>query len=327
MPQAAVTTHTVFPVSQTATAITNFLLEHFADIVQFNIALKNYSYLKVGGTAAYFLKPQTPAQLAACVVQLRAEQLPYAILGRGTNTLINDGQLNTVIIHPSPTMSAEVFPHQHKITCPAGMLLIKAISLALQHQLGGMEFAAGIPGSIGGAVRMNAGTKLGCVKDYLISAEVLRQGSGRQIVPAAALALTYRASNLQTSEVVLSATFKLTPLSAAATRASKQNVLSQLQSRRRTQPLGSASLGSTFKNPPPKPAGGPPRHAAALIEAAGLKGAKRGGIHISTLHANFIINDGTGTASDARALIDHIIQTVAVRQGVSLELEIKLLGW
>ncbi|BBM89964.1 UDP-N-acetylenolpyruvoylglucosamine reductase [Spirochaetota bacterium] len=342
------------------------LKEKFADNIAFDIPLKQKSYLKIGGHAKYFLTLTEAEAIKDAIGYLREQGLEYFILGKGTNTLIKEGPLNPIIIQLARTTKPTIDLEKNEITYPAGILLMQAIKIALQHRLGGMEFGIGIPGSIGGAVKMNAGTYLGEVKDVLKKAFVIRHStspSTNHLAPASqppnltplssssppsvtsqnhtriteedaiSLGLEYRSSNLKSSEIVLAAKFALSPLSEAECKLRKKTVLTTLAKRKQTQPLAANSLGSTFKNPSQNLTGraavpnSEKLFAARLIEAANLKGVRCGGMSVSTQHANFIINDGSATATDALRLLELIETTVYKKFGIRLEREITLLGW
>jgi len=275
--------------------------------------------IRVGGAADLLVRPADPDDLAALLRGVRALGVPLAVLGGGANTLVADRGLRGVVVR----LPAEWGPAEMETADAAtGRLVLPAgapISRLMQrgHALGltGAEFLAGIPGTLGGATAMNAGTRQGELKDVLTRVELCTaEGSG--FVPASALGLGYRRSALPPGAVVTRVEVRLRPGDVTASRAVME---ADLARRRATQPLGQPTWGSTFANPPG-------RFAGQLIEAVGLKGHRVGGAMWSDLHANFLVNLGNATAADLLALVRLARRRVAERFGVVLEPEVRLLG-
>lgn len=286
--------------------------------IQENVSLRNLSYLKTGGYSDYFITINQENQLEEIIHFLKENQLPYLVLGRATNIIIKEGRIKTVILYPQFSN----YYQQDKIGelwLSASLPLIRGLKIAHDHKLKGLEFVMGIPGSVGGAVVMNAGVKNGDVKQVLKKIKIYRDGKIR-IIPASSLDLKYRSSNIIKGEVVINACFNLEKVSKEEIDELKKYTLQQLALRKKSQPLKQPSIGSTFKNPLPNFAG-------ELIEKAQLKGMRQGGISVSKQHANFIVNDGSGTSDQALELIERIKEEVYQKTGIALELEVKKFGY
>ena len=277
--------------------------------------MSRHTTFKVGGPAHYFVEP-SDAETAVSVLELcRREGVDCAVVGRGSNLLVGDKGYRGVIIH-----LGEKFSHWHAdgnvITADAGITLGALAAAACSLSLGGMEFAAGIPGTLGGALLMNAGAYGGEMKDIVTEVLVYRDGETVWI-PSEEMAFRYRGSAAADNGwLILGGRLKLTPADPAAIRARMDELM---QARRDKQPLEYPSAGSTFKRPEGYFAG-------KLIEDSGLKGYAVGGAQVSEKHAGFVINRGGATAADIDALCRHIIRTVEDRFGVTLEPEVRRLG-
>lgn len=274
-----------------------------------------HTTFRVGGPADYFVMPKTSKQVAALVKTCKETNTPYYILGNGSNLLIGDKGYRGVIIQLYRNFN-DVTKDGCRITAQAGALLSKVAQVALAGSLTGFEFAAGIPGTIGGACVMNAGAYGGEMKNVLDSVQLLMDDKIITL-PADALALGYRTSAIcKKNAVVLSATICLASGKEA-------DILSQMQllaqQRREKQPLEYGSAGSTFK----RPAG---YFAGKLIQDAGLRGYSIGGAQISEKHCGFVINKNHATALDIKNLITHVQNEVKKQFNVSLETEVKFLG-
>lgn len=280
-----------------------------------NEPMREHTTFKIGGPARYFLHAGCEQDLCAAADLARAAGLPLVILGCGSNLLVSDAGLDALVAEIGAGMS-KIEVDGNRVTAQAGARL-SALSLeACRAGLAGLEFASGIPGSVGGGVAMNAGAYGGQMGDALLSVRLLEGGEILEL-PAAQMELGYRASRaLKRKSAVLSATFELTPGDPAeiSARMGEYN-----RCRRERQPLSYPSAGSVFKRPPGHFAG-------ALIEKAGLKGAREGGAAVSELHAGFIINLGGATAADVRRLIRRVQDAVYAMSGVRLEPEIRMLG-
>jgi UDP-N-acetylmuramate dehydrogenase len=270
--------------------------------------------IRVGGPAELLVRPADPDDLAALLAAVASLGIPLSVLGGGANTLVADAGVPGVVVR-LPTEFGEERQDGDRLLLSAGAPMGRLS--ARGHALGlvGAEFSAGIPGTLGGATAMNAGTRLGEMKQLLTRVE-LATADGIGFLPAGALQLAYRRSELPAGAVVTRVELQLHPGDVAASRAAME---ADLAHRRSTQPLHQPSFGSTFWNPPG-------RFAGQLIEAVGLKGHRVGGAMFSELHANFIVNLGTATARDVLALIRLARERVAERFGVQLETEVRRLG-
>jgi UDP-N-acetylmuramate dehydrogenase len=288
----------------------------FSGRVQFDVPLARYTAARVGGTADALLEVKSADELAEAVKILWAEDLPFTMMGGGSNMLVSDAGVRGIVLL-NRAKKVRFDPENATIWAESGANFGVLARQAATKGLSGLEWAAGIPGTVGGAVFGNAGAHDGDMAHNLIEAEVLNR-AGRETWPLEKFQYEYRGSVLKThpgTSIVLSARLQLAHRSPEAIQAKMDTFLAQ---RHRTQPPG-ASMGSMFKNPPGDFAG-------RLIDAAGLKGTRVGGAEISALHGNFFINTGQATASDIYALIQLACQTVAEKFGVQLALEIELIG-
>ena len=286
-----------------------------AGCVRENVTLAPYTTMRTGGPAALFAEPRNAQQLAH-VHQLAQEKgLSLLILGNGSNLLIADSGFDGLVIHLGRALS-EVSVFANTLTAQAGASLAVAARAAAQASLTGLEFAAGIPGSIGGAVCMNAGAYGGEIAQVIVSARVLTP-EGVRTVSRDELSLGYRSSAvMQNDWVVLEATFELAPGSPDEIKATMADLAAR---RREKQPLQYPSCGSFFK----RPVG---YYAGALIEQAGLKGYRVGDAQVSEMHAGFVINRGHATSSEIYRLMQEVQGRVQAQFGVTLEPEVRLIG-
>ncbi|MCS7038321.1 MAG: UDP-N-acetylmuramate dehydrogenase [Anaerolineae bacterium] len=288
-----------------------------------DVALAPFTSFRIGGPAEVLLTVTSVADLTAALRLLRDWEVPFLILGGGSNVLVSDaGVPGVVILNRCRGVSWATAAEPPTVTAESGVLLAGLARSAIRRGLAGLTWAVHVPGTVGGAVVGNAGAHGGAIADNLHRVTLWQDGRVVE-VPAAELELGYRSSRLKrmppaTRPVVLKATFHLAHGDAAAEAAAAADYTAY---RRRTQPVAQ-SAGSIFKNPP---AGTAPA-AGYLIEAAGLKGYRIGGAGVSTLHANFILNHGDATAADVVRLMNHIRRTVRDRFGIVLEPEIEFVG-
>jgi len=285
--------------------------------------VKNYTTFKIGGPARVMFFPESINGLTEVCDILNRHDITPAILGNGSNILASDAKLNIVIINMSglnsiePADTRDTAMQEHwDIRADAGVLLSQLAVFACENGLTGLEFAHGIPGSLGGAVVMNAGAYGGEMKDVIYSTVVYNAADGKCAIPAAGHEFTYRSSRFTGSnDILFSSVIRL----EKGDRESIKRRMEELNARRReSQPLDLPSGGSTFKRPKDG-------YAAALIEQAGLKGYSSGGAQVSDKHAGFIVNRGDAKFTDVMAVIGHVQETVLKKLGVSLELEVKVL--
>ena len=283
--------------------------------ILFNEPLKQYTYTKVGGAADYLAFPRNQYELKRIVTFANAQEIPWMVLGNSSNIIFRDGGIEGFVI---------MFDHFHDvrvngyvIEAEAGAKLIDVTHVARYHSLTGFEFACGIPGSIGGAVYMNAGAYGGEIAHILQSCKVLTPEGEIKTLTAEELAFGYRHSKIQeTGDVVISAKFALAPGNYDQI---DQEMARLTHLREMKQPLEYPSCGSVFK----RPVG---HFAGQLISEAGLKGHRIGGVEVSEKHAGFMINVDHGTAKDYEDLIAHVIATVDKSAGVTLEREVRIIG-
>jgi UDP-N-acetylmuramate dehydrogenase len=260
------------------------------------------------------MEPVDQEDLVALVRYLRANGVPMTILGRGSNILVSDDGVRGAIINIE-TGLGDIRKDGDLVVAEAGARLTKFVDFCVTRGLAGVEMLAGVPGTVGGAVVMNAGAHGGETADHLVDVEILR-GDDLLRVPKSEAGFSYRRSGFQ-RDLVLSARFRL-PSGDKEELASKRREL--ILRRNETQPLDLPNLGSMFKNPPGT-------FAAKLIEGAGLKGLRIGNAQVSEKHANFMVNLGGATAREFIDLIRRVRATVNEQSGTQLELEVKLIGF
>jgi len=286
--------------------------------IQANASLAKLTTFKVGGQADYLSLPKTPEQLKEVLAWGREQNLPITMLGAGSNLLVSDHGLRGLVICTRALRHSEFDEATGRVTAAAGEPWSSLAWKAARHGLRGFEWTIGIPGTVGGAVVMNAGAHGGETADILVEAEVVSPDGSVSVLKPKDLGFQYRTSQLQGGDrIVTSATFQLSPGHDKTTV--KADTAQDLRSRRETQPYHLPNCGSVFRNPRP-------HSAAKLIQAAGLKGFQIGQAQTSTLHANFIVNLGGATASDVLALIRHTQAVIKERDNIELETEVKILG-
>lgn len=285
--------------------------------------MKRHTTFRIGGPAAVFISPGSEEELREVLNLLKEENIPWTILGNGSNLLVSDEGFKGAVISMSEGWAySGVLREDEKagktlIRAGAGELLSRTARLAMECSLTGMEFASGIPGTIGGALVMNAGAYGSEICNVLSRAKVMTTEGEILELPAEELELGYRTSCIpDRGYTVLEASFHLEPGERAAIEARMKELAAR---RREKQPLEYPSAGSTFKRPQGYFAG-------KLIEDAGLRGYGMGGARVSEKHCGFVINGGNATASDVMALCGHIRKTVLEQSGVELEMEVKRWG-
>lgn len=277
-----------------------------------------HTTMGAGGTALALAQPETFEELGAVLGFCREQSLPYYIMGAGSNLLFLDGGYDGVVMRLGPAFKNIDFPAPDTLRAGAAAQLNPVLEAALGRGLAGLECLAGIPGTVGGAVWMNAGS-FGSSVGRVVSALKYVSAEGELgSAPASALSFSYRRlAGLPPGAVIVEAEFKLEPGRAEAVKAA---VRENLETRALRHPKGQRSAGSVFKNPPQEPAG-------RIIEACGLKGLAVGGAQVSEKHANFIVNPkGEATAGDVLKLVKTIIAEVKAKRGLTLEPEIKIIG-
>lgn len=276
--------------------------------------MNKHTTFKIGGAADYYITPLSVAELESVVKLCKSENIPYLIVGNGSNLLVSDKGIEGIVISTEKMTSVSVTGN--RIYADAGLKLSALSSEATRNSLSGLEFAAGIPGTVGGGVFMNAGAYDGEMKNIISSVKVLRNGEIITLSNEDCF-FGYRTSIFQkTKDIILGAEFNLFP-------GDKEEItikIHELNARRKLkQPLEFPSAGSAFKRPEGHFAG-------KLIEDSGLRGFSVGGAQVSEKHCGFIINKGGATAADVLNLIKHIKTCVYVRFGVKLQEEVKFVG-
>jgi UDP-N-acetylmuramate dehydrogenase len=298
----------------------NALRTAFGDRLQENVVMANYTTAHVGGPADAMLILHTATELENAAQRLWELDVPFFLLGAGSNVLVSDsGVRGVVLVNHARNVKIDGHSSNPSVWAESGANLGGVSRQVALRDLSGLEWAGTVPGSVGGAVYGNAGAHGGDMQGSLLLAEILHRTEGKVSWPVEKFEYAYRTSHLKSQPgqaVILTARLKL---NLAGPEDDIQAKMDEFASqRRRTQPPG-ASMGSMFKNPPGEFAG-------HLIEAAGLKGTRIGGAEISSIHANFFVNNEHGSATDIARLIDLVQKKVFERFGVKLELEIEKLG-
>jgi len=293
------------------------LYAKFGDKVKENVLLAPYTSARIGGPADIFLTADTVAELARIVKFMWKQELPFTLLGGGSNVLVSDKGIRGVVILNRAKKATFHTGDQPSVTAESGVVFSNLANRCASKGLAGLEWAAAVPGTLGGAVYGNAGAFGGEVAGNLTWVDLLTE-NGKERFTAEQMGYGYRTSILKRGE--LKAIVLLAEL--ALKNSTKEEATVKIQQfsahRKATQPPG-ASMGSMFKNPPGD-------YAGRLIESAGLKGARIGNAEVSPVHGNFFINHGNTKAEDVRALIQLVQKTVKEKEDVELELEIEVIG-
>lgn len=277
--------------------------------------LKDHTYTKLGGNADYFVTPTSYEQVQEVVKFAKRHDIPFTLLGNGSNLIIRDGGIRGIVMYLGKLNEIRV--EGTMMIAQSGALIADVSKKALEHHLTGLEFACGIPGSVGGALFMNAGAYGGEIKDVLITTTVVDRNGELKELRAEQLDLSYRFSNIQKNgDIVLEATFGLAPGNYEEIKAKMDDLTYRRESK---QPLEYPSCGSVFKRPPGY-------YAGKLIQDSGLQGKQIGGAQVSLKHAGFIINKDNATAKEYIALIEHVQKVVKEKFGVELEREVRIIG-
>lgn len=275
-----------------------------------NKSLADLCTFGIGGMARFFAEVRSVEEMRKCLETCRAQKLPYMILGKGSNCLFDDRGFNGVIILNKIDFLERPSPHLYHVGAGYSFSLLG--TQTARQGFSGLEFASGIPGTVGGAVFMNAGANGRETKESLISVDFMDENGVVRTIKKEDLHFGYRTSSFQQmSGAIIGATFAL---AASSTARSKQ--LEIITYRKKTQPYSDMSAGCIFRNPSCG-------HAGALIEQSGLKGEKIGGAKVSEIHANFIVNTGNASADDVIELITLIKKRVKEKTGIDLEPEVR----
>ena len=287
------------------------------DRVEFDVPLSRHTSLRIGGPADALVTPADRAELARTLAVCAEHDLPTTVLGGGFNVLVLEGGVRGVVLRLRKLRRIERVASD-LISVEAGASHATITRYCVDHGLSGLEFGAGIPGTLGGWIAMNAGIGVRELKDVVRELDVLdRKGRAMDAIPRSALDFRYRElASLAPGSVIVGARLEVVPSERVRVEAEVARLLEQ---RHATQPIDQPSCGSVFRNPPGD-------YAGRLIEAAGLKGTRAGAAEISPVHANFIVNHGDAKASDVLCLIERARSEVAARTGTLLETEVKILG-
>ena len=283
--------------------------------LRYNESMARHTSFRIGGPAEIMAFPKSAEELAQILKMSSSTDCKYAILGAGTNILAPDKGIAGLVICLKDCLNGIVRLDGNRIRVGAGVTMTRAAVYAAGQNLGGMEFAHGIPGTVGGGVYMNAGAYGGEIVQICESVDVMYPDGSLITIPGAEMGFSYRHSRLEEDGgIVISAVFALEEKPEQAVRA----VMQDLQQRRKTsQPLDLPSAGSAFK----RPVGG---YAAALIDQCGLKGFRVGGAAVSEKHAGFVVNLGGATAEDVCALLSQVSDVVFEKTGIRLEPEVRI---
>lgn len=292
------------------------LVRRFSDRVAFDVPMSRYTSLRVGGPADAVVCPESRGELAWLLPFLSRHRIPYGVIGKGANLIVRDGGVRGVVIDLSDRFTGiEADPEEPSLVrVRTGELLSRLVHWAQDRGLSGLESLVGIPGTVGGALMMNAGTREGEIGDVVEAVEWIEPSGVVRELSRESLNFGYRRFDVPRGVVLLGARLRL---SKGDRSEIQQRMKSTLQSRH--EPKGVASAGCIFRNPSGDAAG-------RLIDQAGLKGVRIRGAQVSDIHANYFVNVGSATARDLLSLIDLVRERVQKESGVRLELEVKIMG-
>ncbi|WP_374286965.1 UDP-N-acetylmuramate dehydrogenase [Lactococcus sp.] len=283
--------------------------------VLFDEQLSHYTFTKVGGAADILAFPHTTSALTEVLDLARKESIPVTVLGNASNLIVRDGGIRGLVVLLEKMNAIRIAGYT--IEAQAGAPLIEVSNIAQAHALTGFEFACGIPGSVGGAVFMNAGAYGGEISQVIASCKVIDQAGNLSVLTRDQLVFGYRKSSIRDNHlIVVSAKFELT---SGDPRQIKNEMQKLNDLRASKQPLEYPSCGSVFK----RPAG---HFAGQLIQEAGAQGHRIGGVEVSQKHAGFMVNVNHGSAKDYEALIAYVIEAVEASSGITLEPEVRVIG-
>ncbi len=296
------------------------LMDLLPERVQLDVPLAGMTSFGLGGPAEVLVRPETADELVGILDFIRVHELPFFVLGGGSNVLVRDDGYAGVVIHLGPSFSRikvlDETPDRILVEAGAAAPTASLLKEARRNGWAGLEFMAGVPGSLGGALAMNAGSRDQWIAQSLHSISIINGWGRVHELPRHEIKTEYRRLILPKGAVIVQAVFKFKPVSPEQVETAVRKILER---RAASQPKGVRSAGSVFRNPPEDSAG-------RLIEQAGLKGRTRGGARVATEHANFIVHDGRATASDVLGLMKTVQTEVREHFGVLLEPEIIVLG-
>lgn len=276
--------------------------------------MKKYTWLRVGGLADLVVQPNNSSEFLELLNLLSFSNVPWVVLGEGSNTIVYDKGISGVVISTKKLKKIEIIDGT-KVLAESGAILGTILNKTIKAGLTGFEFAAGIPGTVGGGIFMNAGANDGEIKDVVDTVWIWLRGE-EIALSRSEIKFEYRKSHLPEGSVITKAMFKLEQGNSSESVRSVKNYMTK---RNLTQPIKMSNTGSIFKNPPQIAAG-------QLIEELGLKGFGIGGAKFSDLHANFIVNSGNATARDVLELIETAKREALLQRGIKLETEVRVIG-
>lgn len=276
--------------------------------------MKKYTWLRVGGLADLVVQPNNSSEFLELLNLLSSSNVPWVVLGEGSNTIVYDKGISGVVISTKKLKKIEIIDGT-KVLAESGAILGTILNKTIKAGLTGFEFAAGIPGTVGGGIFMNAGANDGEIKDVVDTVWIWLRGE-EIALSRSEIKFEYRKSHLPEGSVITKAIFKLEQGNSSESVRSVKNYMTK---RNLTQPIKMSNTGSIFKNPPQIAAG-------QLIEELGLKGFGIGGAKFSDLHANFIVNSGNATARDVLELIETAKREALLQRGIKLETEVRVIG-
>jgi len=276
--------------------------------------MKKYTWLRVGGLADLVVQPNNSGEFLELLNLLSSSKIPWVVLGEGSNTIVYDKGISGVVISTKKLKKIEIIDRT-KVLAESGAILGTILNKTIKAGLVGFEFAAGIPGTVGGGIFMNAGANDGEIKDVVDTVWIWLRGE-EIALSRSEIKFEYRKSHLPQGSIITKAMFKLEQGNSSE---SARSVKDYMTKRNLTQPIKMSNTGSIFKNPPQIAAG-------QLIEELGLKGFGIGGAKFSDLHANFIINSGNATARDVLELIETAKREALLQRGIKLETEVRVIG-
>ena len=292
--------------------------DSFDGEIRLDEPLSKHTSYRIGGPARAYILVNSPAALSAALTACKADECPWVVVGKGSNRLVSDaGFKGAVIVLAGEFRNWKFDEENARVVVGAGTTLSRLVQEVFHRGYSGMEFAVGTPGSVGGAVRMNAGTKDDWIGSRVVSVTTFAPDQGLKRYAPSDIEWAYRSTSFAPDEIIVEVELQLTP---ALSGNIHDKMRTLLERRKASQPLEYPSCGSVFKNPEDASAG-------ALIDEVGLKGSMCGGAQISEKHANFIVNKNKACASDVLALIKRAQEKVKEHYGIELQPEVKFLGF
>lgn len=292
--------------------------DSFDGEIRLDEPLSKHTSYRIGGPARAYILVNSPAALSAALTACKADECPWVVVGKGSNLLVSDaGFKGAVIVLAGEFRNWKFDEENARVVVGAGTTLSRLVQEVFHRGYSGMEFAVGTPGSVGGAVRMNAGTKDDWIGSRVVSVTTFVPDQGLKRYAPSDIEWAYRSTSFAPDEIIVEVELQLTP---ALSGNIHDKMRTLLERRKASQPLEYPSCGSVFKNPEGASAG-------ALIDEVGLKGSMCGGAQISEKHANFIVNKNKACASDVLALIKRAQEKVKEHYGIELQPEVKFLGF